>query len=199
LISENTTDPITLEIIRSLFTTTNTAYNAGFDFSGIDALGARISFTSGGVGVVGVSGDVVLNLTSGEFSGFISPEGGILIGEGAITVGGITLLKEIPSNNAYRGTFKSVGAIWGEIAGLNVEGFKGGVHRFQDSNSVPSGIFVGVGGAVPTIGVYGSLSYSFEILTVDQNGYHWLSDFPGPLDVLADIGEVIWNDLLGLP
>jgi RHS repeat-associated protein len=200
LTSKNTTDPVTLDMVRSLFAVANTAHGAGLDFNKIDALGARFSISGGGIGFGGLSGDVVLNLTSGEFSGFVSPEGGILLGEGATLAGGVTLLTKLPSNKDFRGTFKSVGVIGGFIAGANGEGFYGGVHRGQDPNSVPSGLFLGAGGATPdSIGVYGSISYSFEVLTVDQGGYHWLSNFPGPLDVLSDVGNVLWNDIFHLP
>jgi len=34
---------------------------------------------------------------------------------------------------------------------------------------------------------------------VDQAGYEWFSYKPGPLDILSDIGNVLWNDILGLP
>jgi RHS repeat-associated protein len=200
LSSKNTTDPVTLDVVRSLFTVANTAHNAGVDFKNIDALGARVTLSGGGIGYGGLSGDIILNLTSGEFSGFVSPEGGFLFGEGATLVGGVTLLTKLPSNKDFRGTFKSIGVIGGFIGGVNGEGFYGGVHRGQDPNSVPNGLFFGAGGATPdSIGVNGSISYSFELLTVDQGGYHWLSNFPGPSEVLADIGNVLWNDIFHLP
>jgi hypothetical protein len=43
------------------------------------------------------------------------------------------------------------------------------------------------------------MSYAFEVLCVDQTGYNWLPDFPGPIEVLSDLGEVLWNDIFGLP
>jgi RHS repeat-associated protein len=199
LLSKNTTDPLTLEIIRKLFNSSYDTHSVGLDFSMLDALGARFSLTGGIGGFGGGSVDIVLNLNSGEFSVFGSPEGGLAIGETATIVGGITLYKYCPSNDDFRGTAKSVGVMGGNIVGINIEKNWGGVHRFQSSSEVMDGSFIGVGGAVPGVSVYGSLSFAFEGLRVDQVGYHWFPYVPGPIDILSDLGEVIWNDILHLP
>jgi len=44
-------------MVRSLFNVANAAHGAGVDFSGVDALGARVTFSTGVGGVVGISGD----------------------------------------------------------------------------------------------------------------------------------------------
>ena len=127
LLSENTTDPITLEIVRSFFNVAHDAYSLGADFQSIDALGARVSLSYGGVGFISGTFDAILNITSGEFSLFGSPEGGIVLGATGTLVGGITLLKNLPSNSGYQGTAKAVGLMGGDVIGLNAEMFWGGV------------------------------------------------------------------------
>jgi RHS repeat-associated protein len=201
LLSKNTADAITLEIVRSLFNAAYGAHSLGADFQDIDALGARVSLSGGGAGFVGGTIDAILNLTSGEMSIFASPEGGFVLGATATLVGGIVSIKNMPSNAGYRGTAKAVGLMGGDIIGANAEKFWGGVHVFQDSSDVLNGSFVGTGGAVPfpNIGLYGSMSYAFEALSVDKAGYNWLPDFPGPVNVLSDLGEVLWHDILGQP
>ncbi len=201
LLSKNTTDPMTLEIVRSLFNVAYGAHSLGADFQGIDALGARVSLSGGGAGFVSGTFDAILNFTSGEFSIFASPEGGIVLGATATLVGGVVSLRNLPSNAGYRGTAKAVGLMGGDNIGLNGEKFWGGVHRFQDSTDVLVGDFVGAGGTVPSpnIGLYGSMSYAFEALCVNQAGYNWLPHFPGPIEVLSDLGEVLWHDILSLP
>jgi hypothetical protein len=199
LLSENTTDPITLELIRALFEVSFAAHSAGLVFSTIDALGARVTIAIPTVAYGGLSFDIVLNLTSGEFSVFGSPEIGIAIGEGAAVVGGVTLYRYCPSNDYFRGTAKSVGIIGGAVIGVNVEKTWGGVHQFQDPSDVLDGGFIGVGPAVPGVAIFGSLSFAFEGLRVDQAGYHKWPYVPPLIDVLSDVGEVIWNDILHLP
>jgi hypothetical protein len=201
LLSENTTDLITLEIIRSLFKAAYGAHSLGADFQNIDAIGARVSVSGGGAGFAGGTLDAILNLTSGEFSIFVSPEGGFVIGATTTLIGGIVLLKNLPSNNDYKGTAKAIGLMGGDVIGLNAEKFWGGIHKFQDSTDVLDGSFFGMGGAVPipNIGLYGSMSYAFEVLSIDEASYNWASDFPGIIDVLSDLGEVLWHDIFGIP
>jgi hypothetical protein len=199
LISKNTTDILSLGIISIFFNVAYVAHGMGVNFDNIDAFGARISGSVGAAGFGAFSGDVILNLSSGEFSFFGSIEGGVLIGEGINIVGGITLLQNMPSNRSYRGAFKEVGIMGGDIIGINVEEFWGKINKNQNPEDVPNGSFFGAGASDPSFGLYGAVSYSFEVLTVDQQGYHWFSDFPGPLDVLYDIGDIIWNDILHLP
>jgi hypothetical protein len=201
LLSKNTTDPITLEIVRSLFNVAYGAHSLGADFQGIDALGARVAISGGSAGFGSFSIDAVLNITAGEFSVFGAPEGGFVIGATATLVGGITLYKNLPSNEGLRGTSKAVGLMGGDLVGINVEKSWGGVHYFEDASDVFDGSFLGVGGSVPepNIGLYGSLSYSFETLRVDKAGYEWFPRFPGPIDIMSDIGEVLWQYILKIP
>jgi len=199
--SKNTTDAFTLDMIRTFFNVSKIAHNSGVDLSSVDTLGAKISISGGTGGFGGVSADAVLNLTSGEFSYYGSLEGGLVIGATATLVGGISMLKNMPSNNGYSGTFKSFGVMGGDVIGVNVEHFTGGVHKNQTYDDVPDGTFVGVGGAVPepNIGVYGSMSYSIEILNVNAAGYSPISEFPNPIAILKDIGDVLEHDILKIP
>lgn len=184
LLSKNTTDPITLDIVRSLFNVAYAAHGVGVDFSGVDALGSRVTLSGGAVGVIGISGDVMLNLSSGEFSGFVSPEGGILIGEGITLVGGITLFSNMPTNEGFRETSKAVGIMGGDILGINAEESWGTVTQYPQGSDAFDGTFIGIGGASPGLGVYGSLAYAIEALRVDSQGYHWVPKLPSLMDAL---------------
>ncbi len=189
LLSENTTDLITLGIVRLLFNVSSGVYGRGLDFSNIDAIGVRISGSGGGGGFTGGGADAILNITSGEFSIFGSVEGGFIAGDSVTVVGGMTLITKMPTNSGYRGTAKAVGGMGGDVIGVNIEGFSGGEHYFQDSSDVAHGLFVGVGGTIhpPNAGIYGSLSYAVEILNVNRAGYRFFPNYPGPIEAIYDV------------
>ena len=142
---------------------------------------------------------IMLNLSSGEFSGFISPEGGILIGEGITIVGGITMYSNMPTNEGFRETSKALGILGGDIIGINAEESWGGVTQYPQGSDAFDGTFIGIGGASPGLGIYGSLAYAIEVLRVDSQGYHWVPNPPTLIDALSNIGGVLWNDILNLP
>lgn len=187
-----------------LFNASYGVYGGGLDFSKLDAIGVRIS-GSGGGGFAGGGADAILNITSGEFSVFGSVEGGFIAGASVTVVGGMTLITNMPTNSGYRGTAKAVGGMGGDVIGVNIEGFSGGEHYFQDSSDVAHGLFVGVGGTIhpPNAGIYGSLSYAVEILNVNQAGYRFFQNYPGPIeaiyDAAVDVGEILWHDILNIP
>jgi RHS repeat-associated protein len=197
--SKNTTNIDILKIISSIIEPLSFAHDKGLDISNIDAIGARISVTGGVVGYGGGNFDVLINFTSGEFGAFLSPEMGILIGEGLNIVGGILLIKNCPTNEDYRGTSKSLGIVGGDIVGLNAEGMVGGIHRNLSPSDVFDGSFIGAGPAVPEIGIYGTISYAVEILRVNEAGNEWFPRLPSFWDAIMDIGEVLTNDILNLP
>lgn len=85
------------------------------------------------------------------------------------------------------------------VIGLNGELNWGGVHRFQDPNDVFRGTFVGTATTSPSLGIYGSLSYSVEVLNINVGGAQWLPRFPTLVDALVDVGNVLWNDIFHLP
>ena len=192
LLRGNATDPITLKIIWAFF---EVAGASGLDFSDIDALGAKINLSGGFIGFGGGALEVILNLRSGEFSVYGSLEGGVALGETITFVGGITMFKRLPSNNDYQGVAKAVGIMGGDIIGLNVEGFAGGIHQFQSPHDVMEGGFVGIGGAVPGVAVTGSLSYAWELLRVDSAGYSAFLNRPTLHDIFYETGEVLQNDV----
>jgi RHS repeat-associated protein len=199
--SKSTTDSFTLEIIGSLLKVAYGLNELGYSFDSIDAIGARFSGSGGSVAFGSLSFDAVLNLTSGEFSAFISPEGGVILGASAVAVGGITLIHNMPSNSSFLGTFKNIGGMAGIGVGINIEGLYGGDSPSKSSGTLPNGLFVGVTGGLPNlnVGIYGSLSYSFEALCVDSSGYGWGKNLPTSVwDVFFDIGEVIMYDILGI-
>jgi RHS repeat-associated protein len=121
LTSKNTTDPVTLEIIRELFETAHSAFELGFDFSNVDAIGMRVTYSQGAGGFGSFTGDAILNLTSGEFSVFGSLEGGVLLGESIALTSGVTVYTNMPSNDDFRGVSKNLGIAGGDIVGLTAE------------------------------------------------------------------------------
>jgi hypothetical protein len=109
--SEDTTSPLVLSIVADMFRAAGLAHGAGLDFGGVDALGYRLAFVAGAGAFAGLTGDAILNLASGEFSFFGSAEIGLLAGESAQVVGGLTLLENLSSNGDYRGPFQAVGVV----------------------------------------------------------------------------------------
>lgn len=124
----------------------------------------------------------MLNLSSGEFSGFISPEGGILISEGITIVGGITMYSNMPTNEGFPETSKALGILGGYIIGINAEESWGGVTQYPQGSDAFDGTYIGIGGAIPGLGIYGSLAYAIEVLRVDSQGYHWVPNPPTLID-----------------
>jgi hypothetical protein len=164
--------------------------------SGVDALGSRLAFSAGAAGFGALSGDVVFNVRSGELSFFVSPEAGVLLGGSMSLVGGMTFLRKLPSNESFRGTFMAVGLVGGDVAGLDVEAFWTSPMSDQfGAFDKAHGAFFGVGPGVQ-LGVYDSLSYSFELYREDVSGSHWLPHPPNPLTVAQDIGSAFIRDIL---
>jgi RHS repeat-associated protein len=197
LISDKTTDPNMLYLVAQFLNPAEIAHRVGMSFENIDALGARIAFSYGAAGFAGLNGDAVLNLSSGEFSIFLSPEGGFIIGESATVISGITLIKNLPSNDAYRGTFEAVGIVGGHIVGLNAEFFWGAPlsDQFNAFDNAHGG-FIGAGPAIPGLGGYGSMSYSWEVYRENAQGSHIVPHRPNPLDVVKDVGWAVIHDIL---
>ena len=200
LVSEKTTNLVVLGLVGEMMQGAQGAHALGFDFSGVDALAGRLVASTSGGAFGAVSVDAILNLTSGEFSVFASPEAGFVLGVGAQVVGGIAALKGIPNNDAYPGTFMAVGLVGGYYLGANVEAFWGSpmadtFNAFDKAH----GAFLGLGAAVD-IGLYGSISYALEAYRYDAQGSQWAPYFfVSPLTVAADIGKSITHDLLMHP
>jgi RHS repeat-associated protein len=197
LLSEDTTSVAGLELISPFFTLTSAAHDLGMEFGDIDALGVRVASSVGVGAFFGGSIDVVLNLTAGECSVFGSPAAGIMIGEGSVIVGGLTLLKKLPSNDDFRGTFEAIGFVGGDILAVNPERFWSAPlsDRYELTDKA-NGIFIGVGASCPSLGVYGSMSYSFELYREDAQGGHWRPHRPRALDVAYELGAAIDHDLV---
>jgi RHS repeat-associated protein len=196
LTSDKTTSDFILGQVQSFFQGAGVLHGLGADLSSFDAMGLRISGTGGGVGFAALSGDAVLNLTAGEFSFFGSPEAGLLLGDSVQAVGGITLIKGLPSNNAYRGAFWAGGGLAGAYGSVTGEFFWGAPmsDRFNPTDTAHGG-FVGAGAAVPELGVYGSLSYSLEVYREDVGGSHWYSPLPQLRQMIGDLQQVVWHDV----
>jgi len=176
--------------VRQYFEGARDAHNIlGIDFSSIDAIAARWSVT-GGEGVFGGGSlDAVLNLTSGEFSLFFSPEGGVAIGPSLTLIGGWAFLQNTPSNDKFRGVFESVGVVAAGLFGGNLEGFwSGSKDDWFNYSGEPNGFFAGLGFG-DALGIYGSMSYSLEVFREDVGGAHWIPHRPNPI---VAAGEVIW-------
>jgi len=199
LLSDQVHDPFSLEIIRQFFEPARALHSLKLSFAGIDAIGARV-VVSGGTGVfAGASVDAVLNLTAGQFSVFGSPALGGQIGESATVVGGITLIKNMRSNDDFRGVFEAVGIQGGRLAGVTVEGFWSGPmsDRYNPTDKTWGG-FLG-GGLGIGLGVYGEMSYSFEGYREDVQGSHWLPYIPNALDVVSEILTAWHHDIIANP
>ena len=189
LLSEKSTGNLNLEIINGFFKEANTIFSLGGSLKDIDAMGARVS-VSGGAGLFGgITGDAILNLNSGTLSYFGSVDGGILIGESAVLVGGVTFFKNMPNNDQYRGDGCSFGAQGGDVLGVVVERGWSGTEPFPNSNNSFQGTFIGVGGAIPGAGIYGSGSYAYEVLRVDESGSTWGPYRPSLNEIMTDIGK----------
>jgi hypothetical protein len=197
--SKNTTDLIELGVISQIMQTAKVAGGAGFSFNGIDAIGVRLAGSISGAAVASVSGDAILNLTSGEFSVFVSPGAGIFIGGGANVVGGLLVVANLPSNKDYRGMFGAAGIVGGDVVGLNAEAFWSSPlsDRFNAFDKA-HGAFIGVTGGVE-LGGYVDMSYSVEVLTVDQSGTSFLNHLPSIPQVFSDVGQSLYHDILMHP
>jgi len=200
--SEQTTDLVTLGVVSGMLAAARGASAAGMSFKYVDAIGARVAL-AGGTGLYGgVSFDAILNLTAGEFSAFVSPEGGGLLGEGVLVVGGVQVIKNLPSNDSYRGGFEAVGLVAGLGPSANGEFYFGGpmTDRFDPAEKVHGG-FVG-GGWGEALGTYGGISYSFEALRVDKSGMRWVPDphislsLANVASIINDIGQILVHDAL---
>jgi hypothetical protein len=196
LLSDSMTSDVVLELMHPFFTISRAAGEAGISLENIDALGGRFTASGGELGFFSGSIDVILNLTAGEFSVFLTGEGGILLGVGTSLVGGVTLLKGLPSNDDFRGTCEAVGLIGGDVAMINAEWFWSAPmsDSYRPSDRAHGG-FVGVG-AGQGIGVYGSLSYAWEVYRADVLGESWLPQPLRPLDVTRDLGSAIDHDIV---
>jgi len=197
LLSEDVTDPTTLGTIVLLFEAAFEAHRLGYDFKDVDAIGARVTVSFGGVDFGAITFDAVLNLASGEFSAFVTLEGGFIFGANAQLVAGLSLIKNLPSNKFLRGVTKSIGGAGGWKGGGNIEGFYGGLQEFQSLEDTYNGLFFGVGLA-GGLGVYGSFGYTWEVLSVDKSGYSFPQQ-PKVIDIFYEIGDFLSNDILKLP
>ena len=200
LVSDSTTNLPVLAVASKMMTEAAKAHAFGIDFGNIDALGARVAGTLGSAAMVGASGDAILNLAAGQFSLFLSPEAGFIVGGSAQIVGGLTVMKNLPSNDTYRGTFMAVGIVGGAPVGANVEAFWGSpMAETYNAYDKTHGGFLGVGPAAD-LGMYGSISYSLEAYRYDSGGG---TSFPyffiDPLTVVAEVGAAVWHDVVMHP
>jgi hypothetical protein len=196
--SKSTTGSLELSVIHDLMSIAWGLHAVGLSFSGIDAIGARVSLGGGLVTVGGSLGaDAVLNIQAGQFSVFGSAEGGALFGVSGTIVGGVTLIKNLPTNDDLRRMYGAVGIYGGDVVGVNVEGFWSSPmsDRFDVTDKAHGG-FIGVGPAVPEIAVYGMLGYSWEVLRVDQSGVVWAPYRPSLSEVMNDVSQSIVHDVL---
>ncbi len=151
--SDQTGGWLELEVVHNLMTPARAMHGAGIGFDNVDAIGARLAI-SGGTALFGsLSFDTVLNFRAGQLSLFISPEGGFIIGESGNATGGITVIRELPSNDNFRGTFMSLGIQGGHLVGVTGEAFWSSPmsNRYCPSDKTNGG-FLGVGPAITGIG-----------------------------------------------
>jgi hypothetical protein len=193
--SKNTKCPYILNEVSKFFAEAQVAHAAGVDFQNIDAIGARISATGGTGFFGGGSGDAVLNLTSGELSLFLSGEAGVTVGESLTAAGGLTVIKNLPSNEAFRAGFWSLGVAGGAGLGGNAELFWSA--PMSDNYNVfdkAHGGFAGAGLAITGVGAYITQSYSWGVYREDASGVHLYAP-PNPLTVAEESIISIAHDL----
>lgn len=197
LLSDRTQGKLELEIVHQLMGPAKLSHQAGTSFENIDALGGRFAVTGGGGLFGGLNFDAVLNITSGQLTAFLSPEVGFVLGESGNASVGITGITKLPSNDDSRGTFMAVGLQGGADIGLTAEGFWASP---MSDNFWPTdksnGAFVGGGGAIPGIGLYGSLSYSVELYRLSSQGAKALPYVPGLGDIAREITGAVYHDIL---
>ncbi len=87
-----------------------------------------------------------------------------MIGEGLTFVGGITIFSNMPTNAGFRETSKAFGLLGGDIVGVNAEESWGSITYYPQGSNSFDGTFIGIGGASPGLGIYGSLAYAVEVL-----------------------------------
>ncbi|MFN8482984.1 MAG: RHS repeat-associated core domain-containing protein [Anaerolineae bacterium] len=173
LTSENTTSDVVLRTMQPLMAATAGLQLAGLPMNEVDAVGARAVYTYGAAAFGGVSVDVLLNATAGQLSVFLSPEVGFILGDSLSLTGGVTLIKNLPSNDAFRGTFMAGGLVGGDLVGMNAEVFWSSpmADSYNPFDQAHGG-FLGGGGAIPSIGGYGAISYAWELWREDAQGSH---------------------------
>ncbi len=196
LTSDKTTSDFILSQVQSFFQGAGVLHGLGADLSSFDAMGMRLSGSVGGGAFAAVTGDAILNLSSGEYSFFASPEVGVLLGDSVQLVGGITLIKGLPSNDSYRGSFWAGGGLAGAYGSITGEFFWGAPmsDRFNPTDTAHGG-FVGGGAAVPEIGIYASLSYSLEVYREDIGGGHWSPILPQLSQMIKNLQQVVRHDV----
>jgi RHS repeat-associated protein len=196
LTSDKTTGREILAEVSKMLKASELAHKAGVDFRGIDAIGSRIVGAGGSGWFGGASGDAVLNLSAGQLSWFGSLEGGFQLGASGNLSAGLFVIKNLPSNDAYKGTCMSVGVQGGAGVGLTAEAFW--TSPMDDSYNPANkalGAFAGGGPAIKGIGMYGSLSYAFEVARLNATGLDVLP-YSAPPSVLGDIAGALWHDIV---
>jgi hypothetical protein len=193
--SPHTSGSVILGMIRDLFGTAGAIHSIGVSFEAIDAIGGRGSYSFGSLLMGEIAVDTVLNLKSGEFSVFLSPGLGVMLGAGVSLVGGPTLITGLPSNSAFKGVFDSVGAIGGEDVAGCVEVYAAGPLREDVPAGRAWGGFIG-GGAGEALGVYLSVSYSVEVYRTAFNGGAWFPEPPSLGRAVGDFMRAWWLDII---
>jgi RHS repeat-associated protein len=194
--SKSTTGLLELSVIHDLMSTAQGLHAAGLSFGAFDAIGARLTASVGAVLFGGGTADAILNMASGEFSVFGALQGGVLLGDNVQVVGGLLLIRNLARNDDYRKTYGAVGLAGGDIVGINVEGFWSSPmsDRFDPTDKA-HGMFVGAGLAIPEIGVYGEMGFSYEALRVDKSGTSLFPQSLGWQDV-KDTFQAVVHDVL---
>jgi RHS repeat-associated protein len=194
--SKSTTGLLELSVIHDLMSTAQGLHAVGLSFGAFDAIGARLTGSVGAVLFGGGTADAILNMASGEFSVFGALQGGVLLGDNAQVVGGLLLIRNLARNDDYRKTYGAVGLAGGDIVGINVEGFWSSPmsDRFDPTDKA-HGMFVGAGLAIPEIGVYGEMGFSYEALRVDKSGTSLFPQSLGWQDV-KDTFQAVVHDVL---
>jgi RHS repeat-associated protein len=196
LTSANSTNLIELTLIHDIMVPTSILHNSGVAVRSLDAVGLRLTFSGGAYIFGGGTADVLLNVKSGEFSVFGSGEvGGILGGAGNITVGMLGV-RNLPSNESYRGPVLALGGVGGDGPASQVEYFWSSPvsDRFEATDKA-NGWAVTLGGGAGA-GIYGSIAYSYEMLRQTSAGMELLPHPPGMGAMINELSVALYHDFL---
>ena len=177
-------------------------HKLGVDFKGVDAIGARLAGSVGSNLMGAINADAILNLSAGEFSLFLSPEVGGILGGSMQAVMDMTLIYNLPTNDNYSGVGVSGGFVAGYGIGINGEAFwSSPMADTYDPYDKMHGYFFGVGVSSPQIGVYVTMSYALQVYKYDEEGTKGINWFVGIdlKNIYPEIKNAIRHDFFNHP
>jgi hypothetical protein len=140
---------------------------------------------------------LLLNISAGEFSIFVTPAFGVGAGASVGLTGGFFGIRKLPSNGRYAGVAETLGGLLQASEKPIVIGADGFWAPLTDSYNPldvahGGGIDVGIGVG---IGAYLQLAYAVELVRYNKDGVYY-PRLPGPRQIYNDIYRAIQHDLI---